>query len=252
MSNKSTIVIEQESPLALITLNRPAVHNAVNAQMMDEWERALDEIAADDSIQTIIICAAGESSFCAGGDLRYFATLKTAESCRKMSVRMQKILNRLYLGNRFVIAAVNGQALGGGCEILTACHYRIAADNVSFAFRQAPNGIITGWGGGERLLRQLPRSTALRLLLTGERFSASDALRFGFIDEVVAPENVLQSARQLAELTHSNDAAARRIFVQLSNRIAQNGSPKISEWETEQFVNCWMGETFQQILNKFA
>ena len=160
--NRGTVLCSIEDHWALITLNRPEVHNAIDDQAMAELEEVLDFIEGNPDLKAIIITGAGHKTFCAGGDIRYFATLNTREACVAMSQRMQAILTRLYKGERPVIAAVNGQALGGGCEILTATHIRYCVPTARFAFRQAPNGIITGWGGGERFLSQVKLSMPKR------------------------------------------------------------------------------------------
>ena len=131
MKNTETLTFQIENKTALISLNRPQVHNVVNEEMMEEFESVLKKIEKNKEIYCIILTGTGKESFCAGGDLKYFATLKTREVGKEMSMRMQNILNRLWNGNKPVIAAINGQALGGGCEILTACHFRIAASNAT-------------------------------------------------------------------------------------------------------------------------
>ncbi|RMH74583.1 MAG: enoyl-CoA hydratase/isomerase family protein, partial [Calditrichaeota bacterium] len=198
-----------------------------------------------------ILTGAGPTTFCAGGDLRYFATLTTREACLHMSRRMQALLDRLYFGDRVVIAAVNGQALGGGCEILTACHFRIAAESAVFAFRQAPNGIITGWGGGRRLFRLIGRSQALRLLLTGERIDAAGALRLGLVDQVVPADQVLPTARALAESITCHAPEVLAAFLKLARAVEEMPPEKVAELETQLFADLWIQPPFQEFLRKF-
>jgi enoyl-CoA hydratase/carnithine racemase len=248
---ENVLLVEHREHVAILMLNRPRVHHAVDLEMIAQWESALDAIEADDDLHIIILSGSGDKTFCAGGDLRYFATLNNREHCLEMSRRMQRLLERMYLGNRWVIAAVNGQALGGGCEILTACHYRIAADAASFAFRQAPNGIITGWGGGRRLLRLLPGSSALRLLLSGEHFDAMTAQELGFVDEVVPQAQLLQYALELAQKVLENPPQALRAFMELHRAHISGDWQSLSEWETERFADLWTGPHFQNILKRF-
>ncbi|MEL6822715.1 MAG: enoyl-CoA hydratase/isomerase family protein, partial [Calditrichota bacterium] len=179
----------------LLQFNRPAVHNAVNDVMMQALEAVLDKLEAAKDSLPVIISHVGNKTFCAGGDLKYFSSLDTPEKCRIMSLRMQSILDRLENCGHFVILAAKGQILGGGCEILTACHYAIVADNSQLSFRQAPNGIITGWGGGRRLIRKIGRANALRLTLSGERLSAEAAQRIGLAEEVIPIDEVLERAK---------------------------------------------------------
>ncbi len=165
--------------VATIRLNRPAVHNAIDEAVMRGLEEIIDELERAADTTVIVLTARGTESFCSGGDIKYFATLDTREKVVAMSIRMQRILNRLSSGPRAVIAAINGRALGGGCEILTACHFRIAASTATFRFVQAANGITTGWGGGARLFQLVGRANALSLLLTADPFDAPHALRIG-------------------------------------------------------------------------
>lgn len=201
--------------------------------------------------QTLIITGSGTETFCAGSDLRYFATLQSRESGLRMSMRMQSILGRLWNGTRVVIAAVNGQALGGGCEILTACHFRIAASTASFAFRQAANGLITGWGGGVRLFHLVGRAQALKLLLTAERIDAAEALRIGLIDRVVSPDELMSAAFDLEHRICENSSRAIRSFLELSNQIHRVDFDTTVSYETKLFGDCWVGEDFRRALIEF-
>ncbi len=245
------VSLERLEKVAIIRLNRPEVHHAINQEMMGRLTTILDEVEASPQILTIILTAAGTESFCAGGDLRYFATLTTREACLKMSQRMQGILNRLYEGERVVIAAVNGQALGGGCEIITACHLRIAAEHATFTFRQAPNGIITGWGGGKRLLEQLPKMTALRFLLTGEKFDAREALRIGFIHRITPAGHLLSEALSLAEKINQHPPEAVRSFLALARNSASLSPADLIKWETDRFADLWMSPPFREVLKRY-
>jgi enoyl-CoA hydratase/carnithine racemase len=246
------VLFEAEGPLGILTLNRPAKHNAVNEAVMVRLESLLDQIEAEREIRALILTGAGDRTFCAGGDLQYFAGLKTREEGEAMSRRMQAILRRLYQGERVVIAAVNGQALGGGCEILTACHLRVAGETAGFAFRQAANGITTGWGGGVRLFRLLGRSKALDLLLTSRMIEASEALALGLIDRVVPPDQALPEARKLAQQICANPARAVRAFLELARVVDQGDSEAAVRRETELFGEGWESEEFGRVLARFG
>jgi enoyl-CoA hydratase/carnithine racemase len=244
------LLVDIQKHFAILTLNRPAVHNAVNDEMMSELEAALDLIEANDEIRCVILTAKGKS-FCAGGDLKYFSKLFTVDEVEEMSRRMQQILDRLFFGKNFIVAAINGAALGGGCEILTACHYRIAADNAAFAFRQTPNGITTGWGGGRRLFAQLKMSSALRLLLTGETIDAAQAAEIGLIDEVVPQASLTDRTLQFVEKILQNDADAQRAILKFAQRTITSDWETLTKLETQLFVDCWMGTRFNNVLSKY-
>ena len=197
----STNIVEFEihNKCAIVRLNRPEVHNAIDDVVMARLRDILDRLNKSPEIPVVILTAEGKESFSAGGDIKYFSTLKTREEALAMSQRMQMILHDLWRGDRVVIAAINGNAYGGGSEILTACHFRIAAEHAKFSFRQAANGLTTGWGGGPRLLKLLGRTKALYLLLTADFIDANKALEMGFVDHVVPTHKIMDSAYALAE-----------------------------------------------------
>ncbi len=164
---------------------------------------------------------------------------------------MQKILNGWWLGDRPVIAAVNGSAFGGGCELITACHIRIAARHAVFSFRQAANGIITGWGGAFRLFHQAGSRKGLQWLLTADKITAMKAQKFGFIDEVVAGERVLERAISVAEKISSNSMEAIQAFMQLHRTIASDGMNDVIDQENRLFGKLWIKDDFRNWLSGF-
>jgi enoyl-CoA hydratase len=236
--------------IAVITLNRPGAHHAINEEMMTRLEEMLDEIESSSEVRVVILTASGLTSFCAGGDLKYFVHLKTSQQARNMSLRMQSILKRFWSGKRVVIAAINGQAFGGGCEILTACHFRIASNNAQFSFRQAANGVITGWGGGLRLFKILGHK-ALHLLLTADKVDARVALQYGFVDTVVEAVALLPAAMALASKIIQNSDAAVKAFLDLYRRSQIDAEESVIEFETEAFADLWVREDFQGWLKEY-
>ncbi len=236
---------ERRHQIGILVLNRPEVHNAVNAAVMERLESLLGRLEHDRGLRVLILTGAGSETFSAGGDLGYFSTLTSRRQCLGMSRRMQAILRRLEDGPQVVIAALNGNALGGGCEIATACHLRIAASTARFSFRQAAMGVVTGWGGGVRLFRLVGRATALRLLLTAETIDAAEALRIGLVDRVAAPEALIDEALALAAQIVANSPAAVGAFLELARAIAQTGPEAAVETETRLFGECWVGEDFR-------
>jgi enoyl-CoA hydratase/carnithine racemase len=241
---------QQDNQIAVITFNRPAVHNAINKRMIQQFRQILDEIYSDDRVRIIIIAAAGRESFCAGGDLKYFSGLTTRQQALEMSRDMQKLLNRLWKGDKVVIAAINGQALGGGCEIITACHLRICVKGARFSFRQAANGIITGWGGGLRLLQSLGRP-ALHVLMTSDWITADEALRMGFVDMVVDHDDLLTNAMDLARKIIKKPPAVVKSFMQLYKNFLDADPEKTVEFETETFADLWVKSDFQNWLKAY-
>jgi enoyl-CoA hydratase len=246
-----TLSVDTDGKVAILCLNRPHVHNAVNRLMIEELEDCLNQLYGNSDILVLILTGAGDTSFCAGGDLKYFAELTTREQALQLSHRLQSILNQLWLGNKFVIGAVNGQALGGGCEILTACHYCIASENAAFSFRQAANGVLTGWGGGVRLFRQFSRAMALRLLLTAEIFDAEQALEMGFINQIAPGEQLMERSLALAGNITQNSQSAIRAFMSLHKSYMMQNVADAVNTETELFADLWVGDDFRNWLGQF-
>jgi enoyl-CoA hydratase len=245
-----TVKFQIEDHIAFVTLNRPEVHNAVSAGMMHALESVLEIIEANKELFCIILTGAGKESFCAGGDLKYFTTLKTGEAGKEMSLRMQNILNRLWNGKIPVIAAINGQALGGGCEILTACHLRIAASRATFAFRQTANGIITGWGGGVRIFQQVSTSQAMRLLLMAESINSKEALKIGLVDKIVESSQLMNEAKRVANEICQNSEDAIQKVLELKRMIDQGDINRAIEFETNAFADLWDGNHFRNFIKR--
>lgn len=250
MANELTLEIEEE--IATICLNRPEVHNAVDGATMALLEDALDRIEREGA-RAVIITGAGEQTFCSGGDLRYFASFDEGEEKQVLSMahRMQNILKRLAHGPRVVIGAVNGNSFGGGCEILTACHFRISIPEASFSFRQAANGIITGWGGGYRLFRLIGRGRALKLLLTADEIEAEEARRIGLVDEIVPRPILMDAARFLASKVIRNNPAAVGAFLELADRLDEEDYDTFHERELHMFSELWINGPFAELLEKY-
>jgi enoyl-CoA hydratase/carnithine racemase len=242
---------EERDCCAVVQFNRPEVHNAINDMVMGRLEEILEILNTRPDILVVILTGAGSESFCSGGDIRYFETLKTRDDALAMSRRMQSILNNLKNGNQVVIAAVNGNAFGGGCEILTACHYRIAEEHAMFSFRQAANGIITGWGGGVRLFNQIAKSEALRLLTTSSMIDAQEALAIRFINKVVPSGQAIDNAFDLANQINQNSPSAVRSFLHILQKVDKSDINAAVNFETERFGELWVSDDFKQWLNSF-
>ena len=170
------ILFEIREPLAIITLNRPKVLNALNAALLGELERAFEQVRDDASIYAAILTGSGEKAFAAGADISELSQADGAHG-KVLSQRGQRIFSLIETCGKPVIACVNGFALGGGCELAMACTFRIASENAKFGQPEVKLGIIAGYGGSQRLPRLVGRGRALQILLTGEMISAAEALR---------------------------------------------------------------------------
>lgn len=176
--------------IGILTLARPEVHNAINREMMEQMKELLYLWKENKEIKLLLITGTGERSFCSGGDIEEFHQLDE-EEIKGMLHRMKEVLYQLQSFPTPTVAAINGTAVGGGCEIATACDFRLAHAEVSLGFIQIRLGITTGWGGATRLFTILPRSKAFKLLLTGNKIKAEEALELGFVDELLPKEGFL-------------------------------------------------------------
>jgi enoyl-CoA hydratase len=206
------ILLERAGAVAIVTFNRPAVLNALNAQTLDELRRVLLDLQADDTIRVVIVTGSGEKAFVAGADINELA-LQTPASGRDLARAGQAVIDLIESLGKPVIAAINGFALGGGCELAMACTLRVAADTARLGQPEVNLGIIPGYGGTQRLPRLVGKGRALELLLTGAPVNAAEALRIGLVNRVVPASELMTAVRQLAsELARQAPVAMRYIL----------------------------------------
>lgn len=179
------IQLEPQGEIALLRINRPEALNAMNIDVISELSRTVDIVGADESIKVVIITGAGEKSFCAGADISYMVNIDpiTAE---KYASSAQSVLNKIERLEKPVIAAVNGYALGGGCELAMVCDIRIASSNAKMGQPEVTIGIPPGWGGTQRLMRLVGPAKAKELVFTGKMISAEEALQLGLVNGVIS------------------------------------------------------------------
>jgi len=192
----ATLGVETRDEIAVLTLRRPEKLNALNRQTMDELSRAFTDLAVAEDVRGVIVTGAGEKAFVAGADIAEIAS-HTAEGARAFALHGQKVFDTIERFPKPVIAAVNGFALGGGCELALACHVRIASDNAQLGTPEVKLGLLCGYGGTQRLARLVGRGHALELLLTGDRIDAAEALRIGLVNRVVPLASLLAEAEAL-------------------------------------------------------
>lgn len=190
--------MEQKGAVAIITVNRPAVLNALNAKTLRELDEAVDRIERDDSVRVFIITGAGERSFVAGADINELNGVTPYEGWRFMELG-QKLFDRIAHCGKPSIAAVNGYALGGGNELCMCCDFRIASAKAKFGQPEIKLGNIPGWGGTQRLPRLIGQGRASQMIMTGEFITAAKAEQWGLVNEVTGPEELMPRAMELAE-----------------------------------------------------
>jgi len=191
------LLIERDAAVAIITINRPKVLNALNVSTLDDLRRAVLELKRDDGVRAIVITGAGDKSFVAGADINEFAA-KSPASGRDQALGGQHVFDLIENLGKPVIAAVNGYALGGGCELAMACTLRIAADTARFGQPEINLGLVPGYGGTQRLPRLVGKGKAMELILTGAPITAAEAERIGLVNRVVPASALMTETRSLA------------------------------------------------------
>ncbi|MEB2346595.1 MAG: enoyl-CoA hydratase-related protein [Deltaproteobacteria bacterium] len=210
-----TIRFEREGPLAILTIDRPEVHNALDPETSRALAEAWIRFRDDDELRVAILTGAGERSFCAGADLRGVGAFYRSQTPAQRLRRAEQEpglggLTRNLAIDKPVLAAVNGHCLAGGLELALACDLRIAAEHASFGLPEVTRGIVPGAGGTQRLPRLVGPERALDLILTGRRIDAAEALRIGLVSRVVPPAELLAQARALAGAIADNAPLAVR------------------------------------------
>ncbi|MGN6346479.1 MAG: enoyl-CoA hydratase/isomerase family protein [Candidatus Nitrosocosmicus sp.] len=178
------IQIDLQNDIAILKINRPEALNAMNLDVIHELTRAIDLISVDQGIKVLIITGSGERSFCAGADISYMVGID-AVTAEKYASSAQNMLNKIEKMEKPVIAAINGFALGGGCELALVCDIRIASDNAKMGQPEVTIGIPPGWGGSQRLLRIIGPAKAKEMIYTGKMISALEAERIGLVNSIV-------------------------------------------------------------------
>jgi enoyl-CoA hydratase len=193
-----TILVEKDGPAGVVTLNRPAVLNALSAKLLGELSFALIELERNEDVRAVIITGSGEKAFAAGADIGELNALGSAIDGAQKARTGQSVTRQIERMRVPVIAAVNGFALGGGCELAMAADIRVASENAKFGQPEVNLGLIPGYGGTQRTTRLVGKGMAMYLCLTGEPIDAGEALRIGLVQKVVPLSGLLAEAKRIA------------------------------------------------------
>ncbi len=210
------LLVETRDGVALVTVNRPDKLNALNDRTVAELDAAFAAIAADPDVRGVVLTGAGEKAFVAGADIGELATQSPVDG-KERSTRGQRVLDRIERLGKPVVAAVNGFALGGGCELALACHVRVASESAKLGTPEVKLGIMCGYAGTQRLTRLVGRGRALELLLTGEMVDAQEALRIGLVNRVFPKDALLSEAFALVRKMTANGPLSLRFTLEAVN-----------------------------------
>ena len=211
------IIFTKEKGIVTVVFNRTEVHNALNGAMVEELEKALDEIENDAGIRALILTGAGEKAFVSGSDIKELSK-RTPLTGIESSLRRQGLLNRIEGLPIPSIAAINGYAFGVGCEIALACTFRMASENARMGQLEINLGIIPGAGGTQRLPRLIGKSRAAELILTGRIINAEDAYGIGLVNKVLSPDALMAECRKWAETLSEKSPVAVRYALRAINQ----------------------------------
>lgn len=244
-----TLLTHLENNIFTITINRPDKLNALNKVVMNELESAINEVINNHEVRSAIITGAGSKAFVAGADISEFLDLSIDEG-KKLARRGQDIFLKIEESPKPVVAAVNGFALGGGCELAMACHFRIANENAKFAQPEVNLGLIPGYGGTQRLVQLIGKGRAIEMIISGKMIDANTALQYGLVNYVVSQEELLNKATEILATVNSKAPLAIAKSIKAANAVfdeTKNGF----EAEIHAFGDCFGTEDMREGASAF-
>jgi enoyl-CoA hydratase len=245
------VLAERAESICVLTLSRPEKLNTLNAEVLQDLDRALSDVESDGALRAVIFTGAGEKAFVAGADIGELSRLSPLEG-REHSRRGQALLNRIERLPVPTIAAINGFAYGGGLELAMACTLRVASENAKMGLPETSLGILPGYGGTQRLARLVGSARALELVLTAEKgLSASEALRIGLVNRVVPAGQALAAARQLAQKIAANGPTACRYALEAVRGGTQMPLSEGQALEATLFGLCAATEDMKEGMSAF-
>jgi enoyl-CoA hydratase len=244
-----TLLTSLDKGIYTITINRPDKLNALNKTVMNEISTAIDEVYNNPEIKSAIITGAGPKSFVAGADISEFVGL-SKEQGMALAKKGQDTFLKIENSPKPIVAAVNGFALGGGCELAMSCHFRLASENAKFGQPEVNLGLIPGYGGTQRLTQLIGKGRAIELLVSANMIDANTALQYGLVNYVVPQAELLNKAKSILELINSKAPIAVASCIKAANAVfdkSQNGF----ETEIKEFGNCFVTEDMKEGTSAF-
>lgn len=251
----NTILTELSNGIFTITINRPDKLNALNKEVLSDLDKVLDEIAANEDIKSVIITGSGPKAFVAGADISEFNGLdKTASMA--LARRGQDVYFKIENSKKPIVAAINGFALGGGCELAMACHFRLCSENAKFGQPEVNLGLIPGYGGTQRLTYLIGKGKSMELQMTAQMIDANEAYRLGLVNYVTTSDQLLIRAKEILETIQTKAPIAISKIIEcvnvaiVSDSAYTNGKSGF-EKEIEAFGECFDTEDMKEGVNAF-
>ena len=248
--NYQTILFTIDNGICTITINRPEKLNALNGNVLTDLDKALDEIYANPEIKTVIITGAGPKAFVAGADITEFNGLSKDEAMA-LAKRGQDVFFKIENSKKPIVAAVNGFALGGGCELAMACHFRLCSENAKFGQPEVNLGLIPGYGGTQRLTQLVGKGKSMELQMTAHMVDANEALQLGLVNHVTTAESLLERTRDILHVIQSKAPIAIGKVIEcinvavVSDSAYTNGKSGYDK-EVEAFGDCFVTEDMKE------
>ena len=224
MSNYTSLVTSLENGILTIIINRPDKLNALNKTVIEELSTAIDEIYANPEIKSAIITGSGPKAFVAGADISEFIALDGKAGKALAQKGQDSVFSKIENSPKPIVAAVNGFALGGGCELAMACHFRLCSENAKFGQPEVNLGLIPGYGGTQRLTQLIGKGKAMELMMTGNMIDASEAKQLGLVNYITTAETLLDKTKELLQLINTKAPIAIRHIINLTNMAARGAS----------------------------
>jgi enoyl-CoA hydratase len=240
----NTLLLDIENNICTITINRPDKMNALNKAVFDELNSALDEVYSNKSIRSVIITGAGSRAFVAGADISELKELSREEAI-VLARRGQATFLRIEQCPKPIVAAVNGFALGGGCEMAMACHFRVASEAAKFGQPEVNLGLLPGYGGTQRLTQLIGKGRAIELLISGGMIDAPTALQYGLVNYVVSQEEILNKTRSILELINTKAPLAIAACIRTANAVFDEKQDGF-ELEIKEFSDCFITDDMKE------
>jgi len=246
----NNLLFTEDGAIATVTINRPKALNALNKETLEEMLCCFQGLAENAAIRVVIITGSGEKAFVAGADIAFMEKLEPL-TARRFALLGQKVLSTIENLPQPVIAAVNGFALGGGCELALACDIRLASDNAKFGQPEVNLGVLPGFAGTQRLPRLIGKGPAKELLFTGDIVDALEAYRLGLVNRVVPQEQLLPTCREMAEKIASRGPVAVRLCKDAVNSGMEMDLARACQYEADQFALCFTSDEQKEGMRAF-
>jgi enoyl-CoA hydratase len=220
MSDESVVLVNKDGPIAVVTINRPKAFNALNSDVLEGLGKAVDDIAADDSIRAVVVTGAGDKAFVAGADIKQMVEMTPMEA-RTFMTKGHEVMDKLQYLEKPVIAAINGFCLGGGLELAMSCDIRYASEKAKLGLPEVGLGIHPGFGGTQRLARLVGRGKACEMVFTAAHIKADEALTIGLVQKIAPPDKLMEEVMALAKtITKQGPIAVKMAKASLNQGLA--------------------------------